>query len=181
MAILAILGQLIVTTIPHMSDIARFPSREIERTQDPLRRRQNRSRTDNSRPAVLFVRVHNAGRSQTAAGYLRALAGDGIDVFSAGSQPGNTVNPAAVTVMDEEGIDLSAATPQILTTDAVRQADVVITMGCGDTCLMFPGSGGVLGPTSEIGLVFYSNNPSRPRCEIAAWMVHTRSLKTGGL
>jgi len=90
-------------------------------------------------PAVLFVCVHNAGRSQMAAGYLRALAGDRIDVFSAGSEPGNAVNPAAVAVMAEEGIDLSTATPQILTTDAVRQADVVITMGCGDACPIFPG------------------------------------------
>lgn len=91
--------------------------------------------TDKSKPAVLFVCVHNAGRSQMSAGYLRALAGDRIDVFSAGSQPGNTVNPAAVAVMAEEGIDLS----QILTTDAVREADVVITMGCGDACPIFPG------------------------------------------
>lgn len=90
-------------------------------------------------PAVLFVCVHNAGRSQMAAGYLRALAGDRIDVFSAGSEPGDAVNPAAVAVMAEEGIDLSTATPQILTTDAVRQADVVITMGCGDACPIFPG------------------------------------------
>ncbi len=90
-------------------------------------------------PAVLFVCVHNAGRSQMAAGYLRALAGDRIDVFSAGSEPGDAVNPAAVAVMAKEGIDLSTATPQILTTDAVRQADVVITMGCGDACPIFPG------------------------------------------
>ncbi|EIC07673.1 hypothetical protein GCM10023065_23120 [Microbacterium laevaniformans] len=95
--------------------------------------------TDSTKPAVLFVCVHNAGRSQMAAGYLRALAGDRIDVFSAGSEPGNAVNPAAVAVMAEEGIDLSSATPQILTTDAVRQADVVITMGCGDACPIFPG------------------------------------------
>lgn len=95
--------------------------------------------TDSTKPAVLFVCVHNAGRSQMAAGYLRALAGDRIDVFSAGSEPGNEVNPAAVAVMAEEGIDLSSATPQILTTDAVRQADVVITMGCGDACPIFPG------------------------------------------
>jgi arsenate reductase len=95
--------------------------------------------TDTTKPAVLFVCVHNAGRSQMAAGYLRALAGDRIDVFSAGSEPGDAINPAAVAVMAEEGIDLSAATPQILTTDAVRQADVVITMGCGDACPIFPG------------------------------------------
>jgi arsenate reductase len=92
-----------------------------------------------TKPAVLFVCVHNAGRSQMAAGYLRALAGDRIDVFSAGSEPGNTVNPAAVEVMNEEGIDLAGTVPQILTTDAVRHADVVITMGCGDACPIFPG------------------------------------------
>ncbi|MCS5715189.1 arsenate reductase ArsC [Herbiconiux sp. CPCC 205716] len=92
-----------------------------------------------ARPAVLFVCVHNAGRSQMAAGYLRALAGDRIEVFSAGSEPGDAINPAAVAVMAEEGIDLTGAVPQILTTDAVRQADVVITMGCGDACPIFPG------------------------------------------
>jgi len=95
--------------------------------------------TDTTKPAVLFVCVHNAGRSQMAAGYLRAMAGDRIDVFSAGSEPGATVNPNAVAAMAEEGIDLAGATPQILTTDAVRQADVVITMGCGDACPIFPG------------------------------------------
>ena len=95
--------------------------------------------TEPAKPAVLFVYVHNADHSQMAAGYLRALAGDRIDVFSAGSEPGDAINPAAVAVMAEEGIDLSRATPQILTTDAVRQADVVITMGCGDACPIFPG------------------------------------------
>jgi len=95
--------------------------------------------TEVTKPAVLFVCVHNAGRSQMAAAYLRALAGDRIDVFSAGSEPGDAVNPAAVAVMAEEGIDFSDATPQILTTDAVRHADVVITMGCGDACPIFPG------------------------------------------
>ncbi|WP_394280247.1 arsenate reductase ArsC [Microbacterium sp.] len=95
--------------------------------------------TDTTKPAVLFVCVHNAGRSQMAAGYLRALAGDRVDVFSAGSEPRDTINPNAVAVMAEEGIDLTGAVPQILTTDAVRQADVVITMGCGDACPIFPG------------------------------------------
>ncbi|MFS0866760.1 arsenate reductase ArsC [Microbacterium sp. 179-B 1A2 NHS] len=95
--------------------------------------------TDTTKPAVLFVCVHNAGRSQMAAGYLRDIAGDRIDVFSAGSEPGNAINPNAVAVMAEEGIDLTGAVPQILTTDAVRQADVVITMGCGDACPIFPG------------------------------------------
>lgn len=95
--------------------------------------------TDTTKPAVLFVCVHNAGRSQMAAGYLRALAGDRVDVFSAGSEPRDAINPNAVAVMAEEGIDLTGAVPQVLTTDAVRQADVVITMGCGDACPIFPG------------------------------------------
>ncbi|MDQ1125860.1 arsenate reductase [Microbacterium sp. SORGH_AS 505] len=95
--------------------------------------------TDITKPAVLFVCVHNAGRSQMAAGYLRAIAGDRIDVFSAGSESDNAVNPNAVAVMAEEGIDLARAVPRILTTDAVRRADVVITMGCGDACPIFPG------------------------------------------
>ncbi|MBC7725077.1 MAG: arsenate reductase ArsC [Burkholderiaceae bacterium] len=92
-----------------------------------------------SRPSVLFVCVHNAGRSQMAAGYLTALAGGAIDVLSAGSEPKDQINPAAVAAMAEEGIDISANVPKILTTDAVRESDVVITMGCGDTCPIFPG------------------------------------------
>lgn len=91
------------------------------------------------RPSVLFVCVHNAGRSQMAAGFLSALAGDAIEVRSAGSAPGNAVNPAAVEAMAEVGIDISDQTPKILTTDAVEASDVVITMGCGDTCPIFPG------------------------------------------
>lgn len=91
------------------------------------------------RPTVLFVCVHNAGRSQMAAGYLRALGGDAVEVLSAGSAPGDAVNPAAVAAMAEEGIDISAAIPTLLTTDAVRESDVVITMGCGDACPVFPG------------------------------------------
>ena len=92
-----------------------------------------------SRPSVLFVCVHNAGRSQMAAGYLIALAAGRVDVFSAGSQPADQVNPVAVAVMAEEGIDIASEVPSILTTDAVRTADVVITMGCGDACPIFPG------------------------------------------
>ncbi|MCG2624592.1 arsenate reductase ArsC [Arthrobacter sp. I2-34] len=92
-----------------------------------------------SQPTVLFVCVHNAGRSQMAAGYLRQLAGDRITVLSAGSEPGDKVNPVAVQAMAEEGIDISQAVPQILTTGAVQESDVVITMGCGDTCPVFPG------------------------------------------
>ncbi len=90
-------------------------------------------------PSVLFVCVHNAGRSQMAAGFLTALAGDRIEVRSAGSAPADQVNPAAVEAMAEVGIDISAENPKILTVDAVQASDVVITMGCGDTCPVFPG------------------------------------------
>ncbi|MEY4453187.1 MAG: hypothetical protein RIT51_865 [Actinomycetota bacterium] len=89
--------------------------------------------------SVLFVCVHNAGRSQMAAGYLQHLAGDRVEVRSAGSAPGNAVNPAAVAAMAEEGIDISQATPKILTDEAVEASDYVITMGCGDACPFFPG------------------------------------------
>ncbi|GAA3660283.1 hypothetical protein GCM10022237_20290 [Nocardioides ginsengisoli] len=92
-----------------------------------------------SKPTVLFVCVHNAGRSQMAAGYLRRLAGDRVDVLSAGSQPADQVNPVAVAAMAEEGIDIASRQPQVLTEGAVREADVVITMGCGDACPFFPG------------------------------------------
>ncbi|TDB97010.1 arsenate reductase ArsC [Actinomadura sp. 7K534] len=91
------------------------------------------------KPSVLFVCVHNAGRSQMAAAYLTHLAGDRVEVRSAGSAPADQVNPAVVQAMAEEGIDISAETPKILTTDAVQASDVVITMGCGDTCPVFPG------------------------------------------
>lgn len=91
------------------------------------------------RPSVLFVCIHNAGRSQMAAGFLSALAGDSIEVRSAGSAPADAVNPAAVEAMAEVGIDISTQNPKILTTDAVQASDVVITMGCGDTCPFFPG------------------------------------------
>ena len=90
-------------------------------------------------PSVLFVCVHNAGRSQMAAGWLTHLAGDAVEVRSAGSLPGDQVNPAAVAAMAEVGIDISAATPKVLTTEAVQASDVVITMGCGDACPIFPG------------------------------------------
>ncbi|MFJ9870053.1 arsenate reductase ArsC [Streptomyces sp. NPDC101165] len=91
------------------------------------------------RPSVLFVCVHNAGRSQMAAAFLTHLAGDRVEVRSAGSAPAETVNPAVVQAMNEVGIDISAETPKILTTEAVQASDVVITMGCGDTCPVFPG------------------------------------------
>ncbi|MFC9161213.1 arsenate reductase ArsC [Streptomyces fungicidicus] len=89
--------------------------------------------------SVLFVCVHNAGRSQMAAGFLQHLAGDRIEVRSAGSVPGDLVNPAAVEAMAEAGIDISTARPKILTTEAVQASDYVITMGCGDACPVFPG------------------------------------------
>ncbi len=91
------------------------------------------------KPSVLFVCVHNAGRSQMAAGFLRHLAGDRIEVRSAGSAPADRVNPVAVEAMREVGVDISANQPKILTTDAVQASDVVITMGCGDACPVFPG------------------------------------------
>jgi arsenate reductase (thioredoxin) len=91
------------------------------------------------KPSVLFVCVHNAGRSQMAAAYLNHLGQGRIEVRSAGSAPGDAVNPAAVAAMLEEGIDMSAEVPKILTVDAVKASDVVITMGCGDTCPIFPG------------------------------------------
>ncbi|GAA5204365.1 arsenate reductase ArsC [Streptomyces thinghirensis] len=90
-------------------------------------------------PSVLFVCVHNAGRSQMAAAWLAHLAGDRVEVRSAGSNPGDNVNPAAVEAMREVGIDISAEVPKMLTVDAVRESDVCITMGCGDTCPVFPG------------------------------------------
>jgi protein-tyrosine-phosphatase len=91
------------------------------------------------KPIVLFVCVHNAGRSQMAAGYLRALAGGDVDVLSAGSAPKDEINPVAIEAMAEEGIDIAGNVPKILTVDAVKESDVVITMGCGDACPIFPG------------------------------------------
>lgn len=88
---------------------------------------------------VLFVCVHNAGRSQMAAGYLRALAGDRVRVLSAGSAPADDINPVAVAAMAEEGIDIAGAQPELLDPETVRASDVVITMGCGDACPVFPG------------------------------------------
>jgi len=96
--------------------------------------------TDTSaRPSVLFVCVHNAGRSQMAAGFLRDIAGDRIEVRSAGSMPAEQINPIAVEAMSELGIDITAEQPKVLTTEAVQASDVVITMGCGDACPFFPG------------------------------------------
>lgn len=91
------------------------------------------------KPTVLFVCVHNAGRSQMAAGWLTQLAGDRIEVLSAGSEPADQVNPVAVQAMREVGIDIGTGRPKILTVETASRADVVVTMGCGDTCPYFPG------------------------------------------
>ena len=90
-------------------------------------------------PSVLFVCVHNAGRSQMAAGFMSTLSGGKVEVLSAGSAPKDSINPIAVEAMAEVGIDIANNVPKILTTEAVQQSDVVITMGCGDTCPFFPG------------------------------------------
>lgn len=92
-----------------------------------------------SKPSVIFVCVHNAGRSQMAAAFLTHLAGDRVEVRSAGSAPADSINPAVVEAMKEVGIDISHEQPKVLTTSAVEQSDVVITMGCGDACPFFPG------------------------------------------
>jgi len=92
-----------------------------------------------SKPSVLFVCVHNAGRSQMAAAFLTHLAGDRVEVRSAGSAPADSINPAVVEALKEVGIDISNEQPKVLTTSAVEQSDVVITMGCGDACPFFPG------------------------------------------
>ncbi|MFD9323534.1 arsenate reductase ArsC [Streptomyces sp. NPDC060053] len=95
--------------------------------------------TPAQRPSVLFVCVHNAGRSQMAAAFLTHLAGDRVQVRSAGSAPAETVNPAVMEALAEVGIDISTEVPKVLTVEAVQASDVVITMGCGDTCPVFPG------------------------------------------
>jgi arsenate reductase len=92
-----------------------------------------------TKPSVLFVCVHNAGRSQMAAGFLRHLAGDAVEVRSAGSEPADRINPVAVEAMKEVGIDITDQTPKILTPEASEASSVVITMGCGDVCPYFPG------------------------------------------
>jgi len=92
-----------------------------------------------AKPTVLFVCVHNAGRSQMAAAYMRHLSKGRVEVLSAGSAPKDSINPQAIEVMNEEGIDIASEQPKILTTDAVVASDVVITMGCGDTCPFYPG------------------------------------------
>ena len=94
---------------------------------------------DQNKPVVLFVCVHNAGRSQMAAGFMKHLSNNQVEVLSAGSQPKESINPIAIQVMNELGIDIAQNVPKILTTEAVKESDVVITMGCGDACPIFPG------------------------------------------
>jgi arsenate reductase len=106
----------------------------------PLPAQKQRAIIVSEKPSVLFVCVHNAGRSQMAAAYLTHLAGDRIEVRSAGSAPASTVNAAVVEALAEEGIDISAEIPKVLTTEAVQSSDYVITMGCGDVCPFFPGT-----------------------------------------
>ncbi|MEU9357677.1 arsenate reductase ArsC [Streptomyces sp. NPDC048301] len=96
--------------------------------------------SDEAKPSVLFVCVHNAGRSQMAAGFLAHFAADRVEVRSAGSLPAGQVNPTAVAAMAEVGVDIAAASPKVLTAEAVQASDYVITMGCGDVCPVFPGS-----------------------------------------
>lgn len=91
------------------------------------------------RPTILFVCIHNAGRSQMAAGYMRALSAGAVEVRSGGSEPGDRINPVAIRAMAEVGIDISQGLPQLMTAEQVRESDVVITMGCGDVCPIFPG------------------------------------------
>ena len=107
--------------------------------QEPPVTEPQDDRVERDRPSVLFVCVHNAGRSQMAAGFLEHLSAGQVEVRSAGSMPADQVNPAAVAAMAEVGIDISTQTPKVLTTDAVQASDVVITMGCGDACPIFPG------------------------------------------
>lgn len=97
------------------------------------------TQTPDAVPSILFLCVHNAGRSQMAAGFARVLGGDAVSVYSGGSEPASHLNPGAVAAMAEVGIDIRQASPQRWSDDAVRAADVVVTMGCGDTCPVFPG------------------------------------------
>jgi arsenate reductase len=116
-----------------------LPLSDAEHTPEPAAASQHKEQSVTDKPSVLFVCVHNAGRSQMAAGFLAHLAGDRIEVRSAGSTPADQVNPVSIEAMKEVGIDISAQTPKILTADAVEASDVCITMGCGDACPVFPG------------------------------------------
>ncbi|HSL58757.1 MAG TPA: arsenate reductase ArsC [Acidimicrobiales bacterium] len=129
------------TRLEHRATIATWLPVLIERfTRDRLRALARLEVGDNDRPAVLFLCVHNAGRSQMAAGFLRHLAGDRVDVFSGGSDPGASTNAAAIAAMAEVGIDIATEYPKPWTDEIARAADVIVTMGCGDACPIFPGT-----------------------------------------
>ncbi len=128
------------TRLEHRARINTWLPVLIERfTRDRLRALAKLELGDTERPAVLFLCVHNAGRSQMAAGWLRHIADDTIDVFSGGSDPGHEVNAAAIEAMNEVGIDISTEYPKPWTDEIARAADVIVTMGCGDACPFFPG------------------------------------------
>ncbi len=135
------IGRLLADSLDRLSAGARttqwLPLLAERLTRDRLRAVSRPGRA--ARPAVLFLCVHNAGRSQMAAGWLRALAGDAVDVWSGGSEPAEEVNRAAVGAMAEVGIDIATEFPQPWTEDIIRAADVVVTMGCGDACPVYPG------------------------------------------
>jgi protein-tyrosine-phosphatase len=137
------IGRFITDSQARLEQSARFATWFpvlIERfTRDRLRALRRLESGDVQKPAVLFLCVHNAGRSQMAAGWLRHLAGDSVDVFSGGSDPGSETNAGAIAAMAEVGIDISAEYPQPWTDEIVRAADVVVSMGCGDACPVFPG------------------------------------------
>jgi arsenate reductase (thioredoxin) len=125
-------------SLDKLADSARYTAERFARERLSAAAKSDGLRPTDT-PTVLFLCVHNAGRSQMAAGWLRALAGDRVEVLSAGSDPGGQVNPAAVEAMAEVGIDIAAQQPKLLSDTAVRASDVVITMGCGDACPFYPG------------------------------------------
>ncbi len=137
------LGAAMNSAVENPKDSPKQPSsRGCQRYASPSLEQEKRMTdpTADHRPTVLFLCVHNAGRSQMAAGWLRNFGADRIDVFSAGSNPGTSINQAAVAAMDEVGIDISAETPKRWTDAMAQTADVVVTMGCGDTCPIYPGT-----------------------------------------
>ena len=138
-AALLVGGEAQVAAAPPDATIRRGAGSLFGPSGPPENRKMRQLAPMSDKPTVLFVCVHNAGRSQMAAGYLKALGGDRVEVLSAGSEPKDQINPVAVQAMAEEGIDIAGNTPKLLTVDAVQESDVVITMGCGDACPIFPG------------------------------------------
>lgn len=128
------------TVLGRTQDTAQVP-KLVERFADDRLRATLRLQSDQAtlKPSVLFLCVHNAGRSQMASGWMRHLSGGGVDVFSGGSEPADQVNPSAVAAMAEKGVDITQAVPQPWADDIVRAVDVVVSMGCGDVCPVYPG------------------------------------------